>query len=109
MTSEALACVTLRVDTPQATRLRAGTWPSFLIRARTYIPSVTSRRVQRVRARTLSLTPLVHLFYSSDCLQLSPGIIGCRCQLHGENKEAFRLAVEKAVSRKRLDGRHGAP
>jgi hypothetical protein len=28
------------------------------------------------------------------------GIIRCRCQLHGEIKEAFRLAVEKSIGHK---------
>jgi hypothetical protein len=42
-------------------------------------------------------------------LELSPGIICRRCQLHGEIEEAVRLAVKKPVGRERVDGGHRAP
>src|SRR5260221_11695285 len=48
------------------------------------------RRVQTVCGRTVSLTLLVH-FLSLVRLQLPPGIIRCRCQLHGEFEEVLRL------------------
>jgi hypothetical protein len=37
-------------------------------------------------------------------LQLALGIVCCRCQLHCESKETFRLVIEKAVGREGLNG-----
>ena len=60
-------------------------------------------------ANALSDPPGPFIFISLIPLQLAPGIVRCRCQLHGEIKEAFRLAVEKSVGRKGRDGGHGTP
>jgi hypothetical protein len=49
---------------------------------------------KRSADETVSLTLLVH-FLSLVRLQLPPGIIRCRCQLHGEFKEVLRLAEEE--------------
>jgi hypothetical protein len=40
---------------------------------------------------------------------LAPGVVCCRCQLHCEIKETFRLAIEKSVGREGLDGGYRTP
>src|SRR6266403_2872385 len=62
---------------------------------------------KRSADETVSLTLLVH-FLSLVRLQLPPGIIRCRCQLHGEFKEVLRLAEEEQVVREDLDRGHCA-
>src|SRR5258707_5158591 len=52
-----------------------------------------------------SPTLVVH-FLSLVRLQLPPGIIRCRCQLHGEIKELLRLTEEEQVVREDLDRGH---
>jgi hypothetical protein len=52
-----------------------------------------------------SLYPPVH-FLSLVRLQLPPGIIRCRCQLHGEFRELLRLTEEEQVVREDLDRGH---
>jgi len=49
---------------------------------------------------------LAWLFFVSVLflLQLALGIVSCSCQLHCENKETFRLAIEKSVGCEGLDG-----
>ena len=42
-------------------------------------------------------------------LELALGIVCCRCQLHCEIKETFRLAIEKSVGREGLDGSYRTP
>jgi hypothetical protein len=37
-------------------------------------------------------------------LKFAPGIVCCRCQLHCESKETFRLAIEESVGHEGLDG-----
>jgi hypothetical protein len=64
-----------------------------------------SRRVQRFCGPISSLTLLVH-FFSLVRLQLSGGIIRCRCQLHGEFKEGVRLAGEEQVGRPGINRGH---
>jgi hypothetical protein len=49
------------------------------------------------------------LFVSLVLLQLTPGIVCCRCQPHCEIKETFRLAIEKSVGREGLDCGYRTP
>jgi hypothetical protein len=49
------------------------------------------------------------LCFSLVLLQMTSGIVCCRCQPHCEIKETCRLAIEKSVGREGLDGGYRTP